>query len=363
MKRILLSLVWVLIVVSGSGIMAAFVRPTSLWPLALIAILLPGLSILLLASLLFTAGVKKWAPFCLAGVIVLVVVGRHVSTARWSTPDPKPGDLTLMSYNAPKNSDDERARTEVSALIARIEPDVLALQEVVVWSMKTSPDVLRTFRKFQPVIDSMGYVTAMPPKGGPSSARWTHWSPPVLLRFAPETQEQFTYGTVDTGDSTNSLLRTELRWGGRLMAVYNVHLTSHGVKKPWLRPADLFSSRVWLQYLDEIRNGFVERERQVERVRELLSKETLPVVLVGDFNSTPDSWTYFQLSQGLQDAYQLAGSGWGATYHSNRPVVRIDFILLGPEFEPVTAFVASPYPLSSDHRPLVARFRWRQETK
>ena len=128
------------------------------------------------------------------------------------------------------------------------------------------------------------------------------------------------------------------------------------------RPNALLSAKAWLEYLSEIKNGFAVREKQIERVRELLDDETLPVVLVGDFNGTPDSWTYFQLSQGLQDAHRLVGSGWGGTYHSTRPFVRIDFVLLGPEFEPVTAFVANPYPSSSDHRPLVARFRWREET-
>jgi len=362
LKRILLSFVWLLIVVSVSGVLAAFVRPTWLWPLAVLAILLPGLWILLVASLFLTAALKKWAPFGLALFIVLFMLGRHVSPARWSASIPKRGDLTLMSYNAPKNPDGEKARTEVSALIARIEPDILALQESVVWSMKRSPDILRTHRKFQYVIDSMQYVTEMPPKGGPPDVRWTHWKPPVLTRFAPDKQEQFEFRLGSADEPTFSLLRTELTWAGRKMAVYNVHLSSHGVNKPWQRPGGLVSSQAWIKYLNEIKSGFSVRVWQVARVRELLDAEKLPVVLVGDFNSTPDSWTYFQLSRGLQDAYRLSGSGWGATYHSDHPAVRIDFVLLGPEFEPVTAFVAEPYPYSSDHRPLVARFRWREET-
>jgi len=363
LKRILLACVWLLIVFSGSGFLAAFVRPTWMWPLAVVAILLPGLCILLVASLFFTATLKKWAPFGLALVIVLLVVGRHVSTARWSASVPERADLTLMSYNAPKDPDDEKARAEVSALISRVEPDVLALQESTVWSMKRSPDILRTHRKFQHVLDSMGYVAVTPPQGGSPDARWTHWKPPVLMRFAPDKQEQFEFRRSLESEPTFSLLRTELTWGGRRMAVYNVHLTSHGVNKPWRRPGGLVSIRAWTEYINEIKNGFAMREWEVARVRDLLDDEKLPVVLVGDFNSTPDSWTYMQLSRGLQDAYRLSGSGWGATYHADHPMVRIDFVLLGPEFEPVTAFVVYPYPYSSDHRPLVARFRWREETK
>ena len=362
LKSLLLSLVWTLIVFSGSGVLAVFVPPAWSWPVAILAVLLPGLCILLLVSLPLTLASKKWVPSALSIVLVVVVLSRHVSLDRWSTPDPESGDIVLMTYNAPKYPDDESARDEVSALISRIKPDVLALQESVVWSMKRSPYNLHTHRKFQPVIDSLGYVAVVPPEGGPPSRPYTHWKPPVLSKIMPDKQEQIEVAGAGKRGSNSSLLRTELTWAGRKMAVYNVHLTSHGVNKPWQRPGSRFSTDAWIRYLKEMKNGFALRERQVEQIRKLIHDETLPVVLVGDFNNTPDSWSYSQLSKGLRDAYRLSGSGWGATYHADHPAVRIDFVLLGPEFEPVSASVADPYPSSSDHRPLIARFRWRRET-
>ena len=77
--------------------------------------------------------------------------------------------------------------------------------------MKRSPYNLRTHRKFQPVIDSLGYVTVAPPEGGPASRAYTHWKPPVLSKITPDKQEQIELSGVGKRGSDFSLLRTELR--------------------------------------------------------------------------------------------------------------------------------------------------------
>jgi hypothetical protein len=240
---------------------------------------------------------------------------------------------------------------------------VIALQESVVWTMKNDPQNLRADKKFRPIIKSMGYQAKMPPTGGPPDARYTHWRPPVLLKAEPVSQTQVDLFEDGEDLAKHSLLRTEFVWRGRRLALYNVHLISHGVSKPWGETGNPFSLTSWRNYLSEMQHGFQVRRKQVEKIRSMLDSEELPTILVGDFNNTADSWTYRQLSSGFTDAYRIAGSGWGATYPATRPVVRIDFVLVGPEFEAVNAFVADPYPTSSDHRPLLVRLRWREETK
>ena len=77
-----------------------------------------------------------------------------------------------------------------------------------------------------------------------------------------------------------------------------------------------------------------------------------PIILCGDFNDTPTSYTYKQLSEGLNDSFSNAGLGIGQTYNGKFPTLRIDYILHSPEFE-LNSFKTTDVNLS-DHFLLLA---------
>ena len=169
-----------------------------------------------------------------------------------------------------------------------------------------------------------------------------------------------TFNRDVAGWPTLYVLRTIVEFDGRRFVHYNVHLFTHGRSKPWNGDGGLLQPQRWVQFLSEARTAFRVRAWQAEQIRRVIEQEALPVILSGDFNGTADNWSYRVLSDGLQDAFRSAGDGWGATYHSKFPLLRIDFVLLGPEFEPVRARVPGEYHAESDHLPLVVRFRWRE---
>ena len=86
-----------------------------------------------------------------------------------------------------------------------------------------------------------------------------------------------------------------------------------------------------------------------------------PVVLTGDFNTTPDTPTHAALTAALQDAWQStpAPKGPALTFHNftGKPDRRIDWILIRGfhplSVETVTRHAGALYP--SDHFPVVAR--------
>ena len=81
-----------------------------------------------------------------------------------------------------------------------------------------------------------------------------------------------------------------------------------------------------------------------------------PVILLGDFNDTPVSFTLSTLkgssSTELFDAFSKGGEGLGATYVGDVSGLRIDYILYADEFE-LHSFNTYPVELS-DHRPISA---------
>ena len=90
-----------------------------------------------------------------------------------------------------------------------------------------------------------------------------------------------------------------------------------------------------------------------------------PVVLTGDFNTTPDTPAHAALTAALRDVWQSAPApkGPALTFHdfTGKPDRRIDWILTRGfrplRVETITRHRAALYP--SDHFPVVARLRFR----
>jgi endonuclease/exonuclease/phosphatase family metal-dependent hydrolase len=81
-----------------------------------------------------------------------------------------------------------------------------------------------------------------------------------------------------------------------------------------------------------------------------------PVLLGGDFNSTPDNPVLAPLAAaGLRDAWTECGSGDGFTYPANTPVKRIDYLFLSGSLHCARAEVIDTQ--ISDHRPLLVTLK------
>jgi endonuclease/exonuclease/phosphatase family metal-dependent hydrolase len=101
--------------------------------------------------------------------------------------------------------------------------------------------------------------------------------------------------------------------------------------------------------------GFASCALQVDRVRRHMESSPYPVIVAGDFNDTPVSYTYRVMRRGLKDAFVEAGYGAGFTYRGKYPPNRIDYVLYSDGIE-CTDFdiVKVRY---SDHYPVIAYFR------
>ncbi len=93
-----------------------------------------------------------------------------------------------------------------------------------------------------------------------------------------------------------------------------------------------------------------ERTRQLRALEQYLLKVRGPVLLCGDFNTPPAGRIYSRLTQGYRDAFSEVGLGWGYTYPSSFPLLRIDYVFCSAHWNTLRA-VVGPKP-GSDHRPL-----------
>jgi endonuclease/exonuclease/phosphatase family metal-dependent hydrolase len=100
-----------------------------------------------------------------------------------------------------------------------------------------------------------------------------------------------------------------------------------------------------------------ERLCQAGKVVDAVATETAPVILAGDFNSTPDS----EVMSLLRRSWTLPDKGEDSlTFSSDDPRREIDFIAYRPEgaFEVIESRVIDE-PVASDHRPVLLVLRMR----
>lgn len=338
------------------GLAAAYLDPRPFWWLQLLGIALPYLTWTLGVAALVPLVARRWGWFALHLVLLGAVAWRAYPLDRFAaSPPSQADDLVVMTFNVPQSGPSGEALSDsLVALIAETQPDVLALQEVTAYTGGARP--LRHAVHAQALVERLPYALVQPRRAGPESARGT--VVPVLVRddaVAVLERRIVPLGAEDE-ENTSSATRTRFRWQGREGVLYNLHLRSFGDEKPWEDRIRLFEPTTWLPYLRRYRDVFRARAADVEQLAEVVEQETLPVLIVGDFNGTADNWTYRKLLGGRRDAFHVAGAGAGNTYRADRPFVRIDFALVDPAWDVTAADVSDV--AFSDHRPLVVRLRW-----
>jgi len=117
-----------------------------------------------------------------------------------------------------------------------------------------------------------------------------------------------------------------------------------------------------LQIIAKMKVAFEKRAQQVVIIEHELAQSPYPVILCGDFNDTPSSYVYHNLTRNLNDAFVESGSGFGTTYAGeNFPAFRIDYILHDPAFMS-SGFERYKIDLS-DHYPISCTLHRVQEDK
>lgn len=102
-------------------------------------------------------------------------------------------------------------------------------------------------------------------------------------------------------------------------------------------------------------HAFKKRAVQAHLLMNEISASPYPIVLAGDFNDPPSSYTYTQLTSKLIDSFVEKGKGKGATYTRNIFAYRIDYILFSKCLQCLDFYVSKvDY---SDHFPVIGSYK------
>jgi vancomycin resistance protein VanJ len=106
-----------------------------------------------------------------------------------------------------------------------------------------------------------------------------------------------------------------------------------------------------------IEKNSVLRLTQSGIIRDYINHLGPCVIVAGDFNTPDDSRVFRESWEGLEDAFQTTGWGFGYTYHANGTSIRIDHLLLASGLRSRRCWVGPS--IGSPHRPVIAELEWR----
>jgi endonuclease/exonuclease/phosphatase family metal-dependent hydrolase len=151
-----------------------------------------------------------------------------------------------------------------------------------------------------------------------------------------------------------------LECGDEKIRLYNIHLQSFRFNKQdyqtvkTVKDSNQIDEENAMGLIQRIRIAYEKREHQVDIVSREIQDCKLPKIVAGDFNDVPVSYTYRNVSKGLNDAFITRGKGLETTYKGVFPSFRIDYILYSDPLQAETYRSISNIP--GDHKLILTEF-------
>ncbi|MGK0363724.1 MAG: endonuclease/exonuclease/phosphatase family metal-dependent hydrolase [Saprospiraceae bacterium] len=309
------------IFITFGAYLAPYISPQTTWFFAIFGLFYPVLLALNILFFLFWLWRKKWYAFYSLGCILLGWT-HFTGLMGFNLAQPKPTEpLTVVSYNShsllnlfPQKKDNS---IEQKAFKERLEKkvgevEILCLQE---------------FRAYKNTVKKLKTLLNLPhfeKYGGRGTAIFSKY--PIIKK-----------GEIKFKNTANSCLWIDVEVDKKVVRVYSIHFESSkisGDAAVLTEDVNLRDKKTWQGIkgiLGKYKRSTNTRVDQMLTVKEHISNTPHPVIVCGDFNDTPVSYVYEQMSKGLCDHFKEAGRGWGATYNGSIPMLRIDYIFTEPE--------------------------------
>ncbi|HSM47670.1 MAG TPA: endonuclease/exonuclease/phosphatase family protein [Draconibacterium sp.] len=146
-------------------------------------------------------------------------------------------------------------------------------------------------------------------------------------------------GEIRYQKSPNMAIFTDVLIGADTVRIFNVHLQSYNINP---EKYDIIDSpgideekdiKEMREIGSKLKRAFKIRAAQVREIRQVIDETPYPVIICGDFNDTPVSYSYQLLRDDFKDAFVESGKGFVRTYIGKLPSYRIDNIFYSDTFE------------------------------
>lgn len=300
----------------------AWISPNFFSSLNLLSLVFPYLFLLHLVFtfIWFFKHKKIAAAFLLSTLIFFNPVRRWVNFTPKQTPQNSENTIKVLTFNVKYGSS---GWPTVKKYITDQNADIILVQE---------KDTVSALRK-----DLIKY-------------------PSVILKTRHKILHQ---ADLINDDSKGNSFYADVDVNGKIIRIVNVYLEPFKLNKNMLGMKDEYSAGKEENKLTTLFSHlfptFKIHEEQVKKIRKAVDQSPYPVILAGDFNAVPNSWEYYHLGEGLNDAFVKVGNGSGTSFHDYKFPLRIDYIFTSESIKPLNYKVDYSVKLS-DHYPVIAEF-------
>lgn len=156
-------------------------------------------------------------------------------------------------------------------------------------------------------------------------------------------------GSVEFPNTNNNAIYIDIIKNTDTVRIYNIHLQSLHIS------ADMSKLKAGTSdiLMNKTRETFKIQQEQAELFLKHRNQSSYKTIITGDFNNTAYSYVYKNLKGDFNDAFELAGNGFGRTFDFKFFPIRIDFIFSDTNFE-VNGF-KTYHEKFSDHYPIMAK--------
>ncbi len=146
-------------------------------------------------------------------------------------------------------------------------------------------------------------------------------------------------GVIPFKGTSNMCIFSDIVVHGDTIRVFNMHLESvrlgiedYAFISSVEHKPDSIEYNKTIAIYKRLKKSAIKRNIQADVIADSIKQSPYPVIVCGDFNDVPASYTYSKISKGLIDPFSKYDLSMGSTYNGDIPFIRIDYILHSPVF-------------------------------
>ena len=223
--------------------------------------------------------------------------------------------VKVLTYNTRSfiTDDGKRCLDSIVEIIRATRPDVVCFQEM---GFSHKVDSMLKPLKYSPLPKSLSRVDLSPA---------IYSRHPIVMAERIDSMKNFVWADVVIRKDT--------------VRLFNLHLHTTAIRRDegqYIENHEYLDEEGDMEKLRSMVSRLSENNKlrsvQADTISTIIAASPYPVIVCGDFNDIPVSYTYRRVSRKLEDAFREAGRGYSYTYRGFFDMLRIDYVLYEKHF-------------------------------